>query len=148
MELTGRKFLYIMVGAFSVIITVNLFMAYSALSTFPGLEVKNSYVASQNWNDDRAAQLALGWDVSATVEDGELEIAITGEDGYPVEVNNLTGIFGMATNTQRDQTPEFTFTGTSYVAPVEAETGNWNFRMRAEAADGTPFQQRIVILIR
>ena len=45
-ELTGRKVLAITVGFFAVIIAVNLFMAFKAVGTFPGLEVKNSYVAS------------------------------------------------------------------------------------------------------
>ncbi|MDZ4134978.1 MAG: FixH family protein, partial [Paracoccaceae bacterium] len=42
-ELTGRKVLVITVSAFAVIIGVNLLLAYKAVSTFPGLEVKNSY---------------------------------------------------------------------------------------------------------
>jgi hypothetical protein len=44
-----------------VIISVNLLLAFKAVSTFPGLEVKNSYVASQGFNDRKAAQEALGW---------------------------------------------------------------------------------------
>jgi nitrogen fixation protein FixH len=64
-ELTGGKVLAIFVGAFGVIIAVNLFMAYSALSTFPGLEVQNSYVASQGFNARLAKQRALGWDVAS-----------------------------------------------------------------------------------
>lgn len=53
-------------GAFSIIITVNLTLAFQAVRTFPGLEVRNSYVASQTFDADRTAQLGLGWDVSAT----------------------------------------------------------------------------------
>ena len=45
--LTGRKVLLIAVVAFGVIIGVNVLMAVKAISTFPGLEVQNSYVASQ-----------------------------------------------------------------------------------------------------
>ena len=53
------------VAAFGVIIGVNLVLALSAVRTFPGLEVKNSYVASQTFDERRAAQEALGWTVSA-----------------------------------------------------------------------------------
>ena len=60
-EITGRHVLLGMVGAFGVIITVNVVMAWQAVSTFPGLEVKNSYVASQTFDAERKAQLALGW---------------------------------------------------------------------------------------
>ena len=51
--------------AFGVIIAVNLTLAFNAVRTFPGLEVKNSYVASQSFDADRAAQNALGWDGAA-----------------------------------------------------------------------------------
>ena len=47
-EFTGTHALMIFGGAFSVIITVNLALAYNAVSTFPGVEVKNSYVASHS----------------------------------------------------------------------------------------------------
>jgi len=58
-ELTGKHVLGITVGAFSIIIAVNVLMAFKAVSTFPGLEVANSYVASQTWDADMAAQKAL-----------------------------------------------------------------------------------------
>ncbi len=57
--ITGFKVLMFAVAAFGTIIAVNVFMAYKAVSTFPGLEVANSYVASQTFDADRAAQEAL-----------------------------------------------------------------------------------------
>ena len=39
-EITGRHVLFFTVGAFGVIIAVNLVMAFKAISTFPGLEVQ------------------------------------------------------------------------------------------------------------
>ena len=59
-ELTGRHVLAITLAAFGVIIAVNMVMAVKAVSTFPGLETPNSYVASQRFDRDRAAQAALG----------------------------------------------------------------------------------------
>ena len=50
MTLTGRKVFFITAGAFAVIIGVNVTMAVLAVGTFPGLEVKNSYVASQSFD--------------------------------------------------------------------------------------------------
>jgi nitrogen fixation protein FixH len=47
--------------AFGLIIAVNLTLAFNAIRTFPGLEVKNSYVASQSFDRDRQAQTALDW---------------------------------------------------------------------------------------
>ncbi|MFN7052645.1 MAG: FixH family protein, partial [Gemmobacter sp.] len=62
-QITGRQVFAFTAGAFGIIIAVNVLMAYKAVSTFPGLEVKNSYVASQNFDTERRAQEALGWDM-------------------------------------------------------------------------------------
>lgn len=144
-EITGRKFFLIFASFFGVIITVNLFMAYSAVSTFPGLETRNSYVASQSFNDERAAQLALGWDVRGDVSGETLTLSITDADGNPVTVSKLDAILGRATHVAEDQTPAFEFNGTAYVAPVDLAPGNWNLRMIAIAQDGTQFRQRVII---
>lgn len=147
-EITGRKFFLIIATFFVVIITVNIALAVSAVRTFPGLEVKNSYVASQNFDQDRAAQEALGWDVSADVQANELHLYINDATGRAVEVAELTATFGRATTVRDDQTPAFEFDGTRYVAPVDARGGNWNLRMQATAPDGTAFQQRVVVLVK
>ncbi len=52
-------------SAFAVIIAVNLVLAFKAVRTFPGLEVENSYVASQTFDAERTAQEALGLDAEA-----------------------------------------------------------------------------------
>ena len=147
-ELTGRHVLLIFVGCFSVIIAVNLTLAFSAVSTFPGLEVKNSYVASQSFDEDRASQEALGWSVAAESKDGQLLLSVTDRSGAPVEVASLEATLGRATHVQDDQTPAFVFDGTAYEAPVELATGNWNLRLTAVAGDGTLYRQRIPIYVR
>mgnify|MGYP001760938923 FL=1 len=62
--LTGKHVLAITLVAFGVIIGVNVLMAVKAVGTFPGLEVANSYVASQDFDRERAAQAALDWTVT------------------------------------------------------------------------------------
>ncbi len=145
---TGRKMFIVTASAFGVIIAVNLTMATLAVGTFPGLETKNSYVASQKFEADRAAQLALGWDVKASVEGSELILTIADKNGQPVDPATLTGTLGRATHVGDDLTPAFTFNGTDHVAPVDLAPGNWNLRMTATAADGTEFRQRVVIYVR
>lgn len=144
--LTGRKVLLIMCSAFAVIIGVNLTLAFQAVATFPGLEVKNSYVASQSFDEDRAAQLALNWDVAANVEDGILKLSIL-NDGYPVQPVIRSAVFGRATTVAADQFPELKFNGTAFTAPVKVSGGNWNLRLIAEARDGTLFKQRIKVRV-
>lgn len=143
-RLTGYHVLIGFMLAFGVIISVNFYLAYSAVKTFPGLEVKNSYVASQSFDANRAAQEALGWEIAADHRDGLLVLSITNDHG-PVEVQSLTATLGRATTVADDLTPDFKFDGTAYVAPVELRDGNWNIRMVAVAPDGTPFQQRVIL---
>jgi nitrogen fixation protein FixH len=143
-EFTGRKFLAIMVGAFAVIIGVNLLLAFKAVATFPGLETKNSYVASQSFDADRAAQLALGWDVSAAVVAGQIRLSFR-KDGAPVSPEIISAVLGRATNVASDQEPVLVFDGNDFTAPVDLATGNWNLRLVAKAADGTTFKQRIIV---
>jgi nitrogen fixation protein FixH len=146
--LTGRKVFLITASAFSVIIAVNLTLAFQAVGTFPGLETKNSYVASQRFDADRAAQEALGWDVALGYEAGNVRLSITGPDGAPVEATTLDATLGRATHVNDDMTPAFVFDGSAYVAPADLGPGNWNLRMRATAEDGTEFRQRIVLYVR
>lgn len=145
-QITGRHVLAGFVAAFGVIITVNLVLAYNAVRTFPGLEVKNSYVASQEFDARRAAQEALGWRVDASHEGTTLTLAITDASGAPVEVAMLDAVLGRATSVRDDVTPDFTFDGQAYTAPVTLGAGNWNIRMEAEADDGTEFRQRVVLI--
>ena len=143
-EITGWHVLAMFVLGFGIIIAVNLTLAFNAVRTFPGLEVKNSYVASQSFDAERSAQEALGWDVGAIVHGGQLRLTIE-RNGAPVEAHITEATFGRATTVASDQFPKFAFDGTAYTAPVHAEEGNWNLRLKAVAQDGTPFQQRVVV---
>ncbi len=133
-------------GAFSVIIAVNLTLAFQAVATFPGLEVKNSYVASQTFDVERDAQTALGWDVSATLKDHVLSLIIQ-KDGEAIAPTIESATFGRATNVAFDEVPDFKFDGEALRANVIAGEGNWNLRVKARSADGTLFQQRIIVTV-
>lgn len=132
--------------AFGVIIAVNLTLAFNAVKTFPGLEVKNSYVASQSFDVDRATQEALNWDVGASLEGNTLSLTVV-KDGKPVSPVIEEAIFGRATSVVADQTPAFEFDGKAFVADVEAGRGNWNLRVKMRAEDGTLFQQRVIVRV-
>ena len=79
---TGRHMAMIMVGFFGVIIAVNFTMARYATSTFGGIVVENSYVASQEfngWLEEAKKQRALGWDAVTTWRpDNRLAVRLTG----------------------------------------------------------------------
>ncbi|CUH98911.1 FixH family protein [Leisingera aquaemixtae] len=147
-EFTGKHALMLFGGAFAVIIGVNIALAVSAVKTFPGLEVKNSYVASQEFDKRRNAQEALGWSVYASSAGDQVKLEITDADGNPVEVAKLTATLGRATHVQDDQQPEFAFNGQAYVAPADLGPGNWNIRMVARAKNGTEFTQRVILHVK
>ncbi|MBV1896497.1 MAG: FixH family protein [Rhodobacteraceae bacterium] len=147
-EFTGRHAALIFVGAFAVIIGVNLVLAVQAVKTFPGLEVRNSYVASQEFDVRRSAQMLLGWSVRADARDGQVFLSITDKDGTPIEVAQLDATLGRATHVRDDIRPEFVFDGTAYVAPVNLGKGNWNIRMVARAENGVEFTQRVILHVR
>lgn len=142
-ELTGKHVLAITVLAFGVIIAVNLTMAIQAVSTFPGLEVKNSYVASQSFDRERAAQDALHWTVTPDYADGILSISITDAAGNPAPVEDLSVTIGRPTHVRDDQTPYFTYHRGTFSTPLALGEGRWNIHLSAKAPDGTLFRQRL-----
>ena len=143
-EIKGWHVLTMFVIGFGIIISVNLTLAFNAVKTFPGLEVKNSYVASQGFNAERAAQEALNWDVAATLTGHELRLTFE-QDGAAVRPVIDRAIFGRATSVAADQEPVFRFDGGAFVATVDGGAGNWNLRLWATAPDGTEFRQRIIV---
>ncbi len=147
-EITGKHVLLGFVGAFGVIITVNVVMAYNAVKTFPGLEVKNSYIASQEFDVRKDAQEALGWTVGAEHENGVLRLEILDSAGQPVQPARMQVVLGRPTQEKDDQELSFTFDGKAFVTPVEVADGNWNIRMTAVAEDGTGFQQRLFLHVK
>lgn len=147
-EITGRHVLIFTVAAFAVIVGVNLTMAFQAVRTFPGLEVRNSYVASQSFDADRAAQEALGWRVAPAYRDGLLTLSFTqGESGPPAEVAEMTALVGRATTTQDDMVPVFVERDGVFTAALDLGPGNWNIRLQAQAPDGTAFRQRLPLYV-
>lgn len=142
-EITGRQVFFVTAGAFTVIIAVNIAMAVSAVATFPGLEVKNSYVASQTFDEDRAAQEALGWTARARVEAGELILDLRDTDGAAVVPDDIDAVIGRATHVADDIAPRFRFDGEVHRARVELSPGYWALRLAIPAEDGTLFRQRL-----
>ena len=145
-EIKGKHVFAGFAAAFGLIIAVNVTLAISAVATFPGLETKNSYVASQSFDADRAAQAALDWSLDVAVEGSMLRLAFRDKSG-PVRPDITQAILGRATHTGEDRTPALKFDGDVFWAPVSLAPGNWNLRLEARAEDGTLFRQRVVLKV-
>lgn len=140
-ELKGYHVALIFGSCFAIIIGVNLVLATQAIRTFPGLEVKNSYVASQTFDQDRAAQDALGWQVGVTVQQGVLRLGI-GDAAGPVKARIIEAKLGRASFAGDDRLLDMRQGNGFYMAEVPGlAPGSWRFWLTAEAADGTLFKQ-------
>ncbi|MCX7888650.1 MAG: FixH family protein [Rhodobacteraceae bacterium] len=142
-EITGRKVFVFTAAAFAVIIGVNVVLAVQAVRTFPGLEVANSYVASQTFDADRRAQEALGWHLATHYDGAVLRLDLTGPDGRPVDVAKLEAVAGRPTEASDDVALAFHREQGAYVAPVVLGPGRWVLFVRAEAQDGTAYRKRL-----
>ena len=149
-ELTGPKVFGIALAGFGLIFAVNFYMAFKAVSSFPGLEVADPYIASQTFNADRAAQMALGWVVTPLYDPAsrQIHLRVVGADGAPVTLGDLTVLVGRATEAADDIRPVFVQTGADYAAPADLAMGKWMMQVAAHAQDGTPFHQRLQLWVK
>lgn len=147
-EITGRQVFAVTAGAFGVIIAVNLTMAYKAISTFPGLEVKNGYIASQTFDAERRAQEALGWTMTPAYRAGALSLDFRDAQGGPAALTSLSVLVGRTTEAKEDMRPDFHREGGVFVADVTLPRGKWMLKVEATAADGTLFRQRVDLSVR
>lgn len=81
-KFTGRHMTVILVAFFALVAAVNFTMARYASSTFGGIVVENSYVASQEfnrWLGEARAERGLGWHAVTTWRpDGRLVVSVSG----------------------------------------------------------------------
>ena len=146
-ELTGKHVLAITVGAFGIIIAVNVVMAVQAVRTFPGLEVANGYIASQTFDAERKAQQALGWTAVPEYRDGRLTLRLTDAEGLPAAVRSLDVLVGRTTASNDDQRPVLTRVAGVWEADLALARGKWMLKLEAVAADGTLFRQRLELFV-
>ncbi|TGN42172.1 nitrogen fixation protein FixH, partial [Paracoccus liaowanqingii] len=133
-ELTGRHVLAVTVGAFALIIGVNLVMAVNAVRSFPGLETRSAYISSQQFEAERVAQMALGWTAALSIDDGRSLLTLQDAEGQGVRPKALGLVLRRPTHQQADQHPRLQaeaagrWHGQARLAP-----GNWNADLTAEA---------------
>jgi nitrogen fixation protein FixH len=145
--LTGRKFLAIMLVFYALIIGVNGTGAYFAISTFPGLEIKNTYVASQVFNAEKAAQLRLGWTMETDYDGQTLTLVMNGPDGKPANIGDLDVSVGRATHANDDVTLEFAQSQSPYSVDIPLDRGKWEIRLKAKSTGGVLFRQRHSVIV-
>src|SRR5690554_3490633 len=150
-EFTGRHMLFVMLGFFGVIITVNITMAVLANRSWTGLVVGNTYVASQQFNErtERGKeQMALGWEPVLSVEPGRLAYSITDVNGSPINLDGVTMLVHRPVSAAADTeiVLERSVDG-SYAADVTLDDGSWIVEVEAEAGLEFPYRDVRRILV-
>lgn len=134
---TGKHFTVIMVAFFAVVIGVNLLMARAASSTFGGVVVENSYVASQEFNTwlaEARKEKALGWSAQATrLPDGRVSVVLT---KAPPEGVTLSAVARHPLGRSTDQVLRFKRQADgSFSSERALPPGRWRVRFEAAAAE-------------
>ncbi|WP_113448534.1 FixH family protein [Rhizobium cremeum] len=132
---TGWHMFAILVAFFGTIITVNMTMAYYASSTWSGLVVQNTYIASQEFNGKAAAirdMLATGIKSKLEVKAGRIAYTLTLPGDQPVIADEVTAHFKRPVGEKQDFTVTLVPAGNGlYVADHEVAHGHWIVEMKA-----------------
>jgi nitrogen fixation protein FixH len=148
---TGWHMAAITISFFAVVIAVNLTLAVFASSSWTGLVVANSYVASQSFNRDAEIarqQQALGWQMIFTVNRGFAQISILDRENQPLPGLNIRAILQRPTDEAGDQDLKLQDSGAGiYISHAVIGSGVWIADITAEGSDHKPvrFVQRIFV---
>lgn len=132
---TGWHMAVILVAFFAVVIVVNVTMARFATSTFGGVVVENSYVASQHfngWLDEAAKEKAHGWSATAIRQgDDRVRVQLA---GAPAQGVTLSGVARHPLGRLPDRRLEFVHGADgSFVSGAALPRGRWRLRLTGSA---------------
>lgn len=141
---TGWHMFAILCVFFGIIIVVNLIMAYFAVSTWSGLVVQNSYVASQEFNEKSISgkqQQALQWQNELGYSQGTFTYVLTDKDGNAIETTSAVANFKRPVGDAHDTTVTLTMTENGkFTGDVELGEGAWIAEVNTEAGLEDPYR--------
>lgn len=148
-QFTGRHMLAIMIIFFGIIITVNFTMAYMAHRSWTGFVVKNSYVASQQFNEKMAetrAQAALHWSSLLTVKDGIVGYKLLDSSSKDVALKSVTMKFMRPVDDREDRSELLVRRdGGSFITEMPIANGAWLIEIDADAGLDKPYRETLRI---
>ena len=136
-EFTGRHMLAVMLAFFGVIIAVNLTMATFARTSWSGLVVQNTYVASQQFNaraEEGRRQAELGFAPALAVEAGMLRFSLTDKEGRPVRLTDGIATLRRPVGDADDATVALAPRGAALEAALDVADGAWIVEVHATIA--------------
>jgi nitrogen fixation protein FixH len=145
-QFTGKHMLLIMLAFFGIVVAVNVLMAVAASSTWTGLVVANSYVASQEFQareDAARVQRELGWRPALRVLAGRIQLTIIDSAGKPVELGEVTAQVNRPVGGREDRTLDLRRGADgAYEAPLALAPGVWELTVTAPQSPAGPFHLR------
>ncbi len=146
---TGWHMLAVMFGFFGVIIAVNFTMAYFALSSWSGLVVENTYVASQEFNGKAAEARAwaeTGITAELTAGAHGISYRVTHPKTGPVAGERVVAQFRRPVGTAQDFTVTLTPQGNGlFVTDHVVGQGQWIVDLLTMDGDKTTYHEAIRI---
>ncbi len=140
-RLTGWHVLAMLVAFFAVVASVNVFMMTTAIRTMPGLDARNGYDASQNFNRQELAaaqaQARRGWQSDATLSlDNrvlDLDIRFRDRMGKPLSGLAVTVVLQHRAQRSRDRAITLSPRGDGYyTAKLDGiDAGGWGLVIEA-----------------
>ncbi|MER8822966.1 FixH family protein [Mesorhizobium sp. M0119] len=150
-EFTGRHMLLTILGFFGVVVGVNVTMATLASTSWTGLVVENTYVASQQFNkkaEEGRAQTALGWTSKLTIAWGEVRYSLSDAAGKPIPLHSVKVLFRHPAYEAEDKSLTLaSTTGQEFATQHTPRDGVWIVEVDADAGLAEPYRdvRRIMI---
>jgi nitrogen fixation protein FixH len=150
-EFTGRHMLIIVLAFFGTIIAVNLVMATFARTSWTGLVVKNSYVASQEFNKKAAegrAQAARNWHPALELRPGTVSFRLNDSAGVSVPLKSVGVTFRRPAYEAEDFMINLARRGDgTFAAQADIRDGIWIIEASADFGDAHPYRdtRRVVL---
>lgn len=141
---TGTHFAICMAAFFGIIIAVNIGMATLASTTWTGLVVRNSYVASQQFNATLAAakiQKSTGWRSEITYQNGKIVVQLKDRDGLSLKLTQPQISVGRPVYEQQDKVVTLSLLDDGSASTMlRLEPGEWSLRLEG-LIDGKPYRR-------
>jgi|ETNmetMinimDraft_4_1059912.scaffolds.fasta_scaffold51443_2 nitrogen fixation protein FixH len=145
--LTGKHVLIGTSCGFALIISVNLVLAYFAVTTFPGLETTNSYLTSKQFNTIEKKQRELGWKTNIHYADEKITLVILDKNNNFIFPKNLNIRLGKATTDREDTSLIPIKSQDSFIINHKLIPGNWLVFIEAVNHEQTIYKQRINLIV-
>ena len=139
-KLTGKHVLLMLFVFFGVMLAVNFYFVYIAISSFPGEDVDNPYTQGLKYNEtiaSRDAQSELGWSAQIGLRGAsgarELLIHIEDADGFGISYLTLHAELRRTISDKEDMELDLKLLGRGdYGAPIGSMSpGKWEVRLEA-----------------